>query len=85
METRKRSSDFVNHSCDYRPNRTRTPLCSITIINLVKGNQKKNCSDIRPKFMVFDNHKMEFNPSLLDVICTLDIVDPRSVQERDHM
>ena len=35
--------------------------------------------------MVFDNRKMEFNPSLLDVICTLDIVDPRSVQERDHM
>ena len=35
--------------------------------------------------MVFDNRKMEFDPSLLDVICTLDIVDPRSLQERDQM
>ena len=31
--------------------------------------------------MVFDSRKMEFNPSLL----TLDIIDPRSLQERDHM
>ena len=29
--------------------RARTLLCPITIINFVKGNQKKNCSDIRQK------------------------------------